>query len=82
MPGLIDSGFLGWLEFPLPLRLVLHLPLALAALGGCFIAITAVGWAQRAWSGVTKLRFGTFALAIGVFLAQLQGWRLIGWGFV
>ena len=81
IPGLIDSGFIGWLEMPMPLRLALHLPLALAAVGGCFVAIIAVGWARRSWSGVASLRLATFSMATAVLVAQLGAWRLIGWGF-
>ena len=32
MPGLVDVGFLGWMAFPLPVRLAFHLPLAVTLL--------------------------------------------------
>ncbi len=80
MPGLVDSGFLGWLEFPMPLRLVLHLPLALAVVGGFLIAITAVAWVRGWWTGAARLRNATLAIATALFLAQLGAWHLIGWG--
>jgi CubicO group peptidase (beta-lactamase class C family) len=80
MPGLVDSGFVGWLEFPLPLRLALHLPLALAVVGGCLIAIGAVGWVQGWMSARARVHHAIFAAATALFLLQLGSWRLIGWG--
>lgn len=48
-PGLVDSGFLGWLELPMGARLLLHLPLAMAVLIGPMIVLTTAGWV-RGWS--------------------------------
>ena len=38
IPGLVDSGFLGWLELPIALRVALHLPAALAVIVACTVA--------------------------------------------
>ena len=81
MPGLVDSGFIGWLELPLAQRLLLHLPFALAVVGGCLVALGAVGWVRAWWSGQLRVQHATLTAATALFLAQLTAWRLIGWGF-
>ncbi len=80
MPGLVDSGFLGWLEFPLALRLAAHLPLALAIAGACTVALVAAGWVRRWWSSAVRLQYAALAVATIALLAQLYAWRLVGWG--
>ena len=43
IPGLVDSGFLGWVGLPVAVRLVLHLPLALALAAGGLAVVTVLG---------------------------------------
>jgi CubicO group peptidase (beta-lactamase class C family) len=80
LPGLVDSGFLGWLEFPLAVRLALHLPLALVIAASGLAVLFAVGWADSWWSGVTRARYGALVVASAVLSAQLIAWDLVGWG--
>jgi hypothetical protein len=80
-PGLVDSGFLGWLEVPLAERLLLHLPLALAVLAGCTVVLTAAGWAGRWWTSSARIQYAGLSAAAAVMTAQLVGWHLVGWGF-
>ena len=78
-PTLVDSGFLGWLELPVAVRLDSHLPLALAVLAGCTVTL-AVWGSARPWPSSVRLQYWTLALATVVLVAQLAAWRLIGWG--
>jgi CubicO group peptidase (beta-lactamase class C family) len=80
VPGLVDSGFLGWLEFPLGQRLALHVPLALTVVAMCLVALTAGGWAGNWWSRATRLRYAALVVASLALAGQLAAWRLIGWG--
>lgn len=80
MPALVDAGFIGWLEFDLPLRLALHLPLLLTVAGGLLLAVTAVGWAQGWWSGRERFGYASLVAVVAVLVGQLAAWRLIGWG--
>jgi CubicO group peptidase (beta-lactamase class C family) len=79
-PGLVDSGFLGWLEVPLALRLLLHLPLALAVLAGCTIVLTAAGWIRHWWTNAARVQYVALSAAAAAMTAQLVGWQLVGWG--
>ncbi|MEU4293794.1 serine hydrolase [Kribbella sp. NPDC026596] len=80
MPGLVDSGFLGWLDIPLAQRLALHLPLALAVLSASTLVLMTAGWALRWWSNALKLHYAVLAVASVTVIAQLATWHLIGWG--
>jgi hypothetical protein len=80
MPGLVDSGFLGWLNLPIAERLAFHLPLALAVLGGCTVALGAAGWVGRWWPSAVRQQYAALAVAAVALLVQLASWRLIGWG--
>jgi len=80
MPGLVDSGFLGWLDLPLAQRLALHLPLALAVLGASTLVLEAAGWVLRWWSSALRLQYAVLAVASIAVVAQLAAWQLIGWG--
>jgi len=79
-PGLVDSGFLGWLEIPLAERLLLHLPLALAVLAGCTVVLTTAGWVQHWWTNAAWVQYAALSAAAAVMSAQLAAWQLIGWG--
>jgi hypothetical protein len=80
VPRLVDSGFLGWLELPLALRLVAHLPLVLAVLTGCLVILLAFGVARHSWSRASRRRDVALTLASLALIGQLAAWHLIGWG--
>jgi CubicO group peptidase (beta-lactamase class C family) len=80
LPGLVDAGFLGWLELPPAERLALHLPLAVAVLGASTTALVAAGWIGRWWPSKVRLQYTALALAAVALSALLAGWDLIGWG--
>ena len=82
LPGLVDSGFLGWLEVPVLLRLVFHLPMALAVSAGCLLVVAAVGWSSARRTCRIPLRFGVLVVASLALTAQLAAWHLIGWGLL
>jgi hypothetical protein len=79
-PGLVDSGFLGWLEVPLAERLLLHLPLALAVLAGRTVVLTTAGWLRHWWTNVAGVQYDALSAAATAMAAQLAGWQLVGWG--
>ncbi|HEY4754039.1 MAG TPA: hypothetical protein VIH37_12190, partial [Candidatus Limnocylindrales bacterium] len=81
MPGLVDSGFLGWLPLPLVVRVALHVPLALAVLAAAAVAVALVAWGRRRWSRGARIRFTALAIAAVAAALELGAWRLIGWGF-
>jgi hypothetical protein len=79
-PGLVDAGFLGWLDVSPLVRLALHMPLAVAVLSICTAAFVAWGSLGRWWSRAVTLQYLSLAVAgIGV-ASLLAGWHLIGWG--
>ena len=80
IPGLVDAGFLGWLELHPAERLALHLPLAVAVLGASTAALVAAGWIGRWWPSAVRLQYTALAVAAVVLGALLVGWHLIGWG--
>ena len=79
-PGLVYSGFLGWLELPLAARLLLHLPLALAVMAGCTVTLTTAGWARHWWTNTTRAQYAALSAAAAALVALLVGWQLVGWG--
>jgi CubicO group peptidase (beta-lactamase class C family) len=81
IPGLVDSGFLGWLEVPVVLRLAFHLPLALAAAAGCLVVLSAFNWSRAWWTRAVPWRNVALVVASVALTAQLAAWRLIGWGW-
>jgi CubicO group peptidase (beta-lactamase class C family) len=80
VPRLVDTGFLGWLEVPLALRLILHLPLALTVASGCLAGLIVVGWARGWRTPAIQLRYTALAVVSVALTAQLAFWNLIGWG--
>ena len=80
IPALVDSGFLGWVAFPLAQRLALHLPLAVAILAGGLALLVAFGWARQWWSRIERGLYVALATGAVVLVGQLAAWRLIGWG--
>jgi hypothetical protein len=81
VPGFVESGFIGWLEVDLPLRLVMHVPFALTVAWVCLVGIGAAGWLRGWWPGLVRLEFAALTVAAAFVVAQLAAWRLIGWGF-
>ena len=78
--GLVDSGFIGWLDIPLGQRLVRHLPLAVAVLSA-LLGIGTIGWIQGWWARSVKWQYAGSLLATAFLTAQLTSWGLIGWGW-
>lgn len=79
MPGLVDSGFIGWLDLPMTERLALDMPLALAVLGGISLLLVTVGWARRWLPGAARWQYGALSVAALALVAQLAAWQLTGW---
>jgi hypothetical protein len=80
LPGLVDAGFLGWLELPPAELLALHLPLAVVVLGAATAVLVAFGWIGRWWSKAVRLQYTGLAVAAIAVGALLVGWDLVGWG--
>jgi hypothetical protein len=79
-PGLVDSGFLGWLDLPVAERLAVHLPLALAVLDASSGVLVVTGWVLHWWPSAIRLQYAALCLTAAVVAAQLAAWQLIGWG--
>jgi CubicO group peptidase (beta-lactamase class C family) len=80
MPGLVDSGFLGWLEFATAVRLVLHLPIALTLATACLVVVMAAGRVGGRRTRGVPPRDVALVVASVVLTVQLAAWHLIGWG--
>lgn len=80
MPGVVDAGFLGWLDFSPAEKLALHLPLAVVVLGASTTALVAYGWIGRWWSRAVTLQYGALAVTAVALGSLLAGWHLVGWG--
>lgn len=80
VPGLVDVGFLGWMAFPLPLRLALHLPLIAALLAAGLAAFLVAGALGHWWTRRIRTRDAALVLALTALTAQLASWHLVGWG--
>jgi CubicO group peptidase (beta-lactamase class C family) len=81
MPGVVDVGFLGWMAFPLPVRLALHLPLAVTILAAGVAALLAAGALRHWWTPRIRTRDAALAAALTALAAQLASWHLVAWGF-
>lgn len=81
LPALVDVGFLGWMAFPLGLRLAFHLPLAVAILAGLLAAFLAVGAIRHWWTRRIRPRDAALAVALVALATQLAAWHLVAWGF-
>jgi len=77
LPGLVDVGFLGWMAWPLPLRLAFRLPLAVAVLATSLAALLAAGALRRWWVPRVRPLDAALAVALIAFAAQLASWQLI-----
>jgi CubicO group peptidase (beta-lactamase class C family) len=78
LPGLVDSGFLGWLDLPWAERLLLHVPLAIVVLGGASVALVAWGWIGRWWPRAVTVQYGALAVAAVALGSLLAAWHLVG----
>ncbi len=81
LPGLVDVGFLGSLATPLPVRLALHLPLAVALLAAGLAALLVAGAVRRWWTPRVRPRDAALTVALTALTVQLVSWHLVGWGF-
>jgi hypothetical protein len=81
VPGLVDVGFLGWLAFPLTIRLAFHLPLAVALLAGCLAALLLAGYLRSWWTSRVRPFDVALTMALTALAAQLVSWHLVDWGF-
>jgi CubicO group peptidase (beta-lactamase class C family) len=80
-PGLVDVGFLGWMAFPLPLRLAFHLPLAVALLAAILATLLVIGALRHWWTPRIRPRDAALAGALAVLAVQLTSWHLVALGF-
>jgi CubicO group peptidase (beta-lactamase class C family) len=81
VPGLVDSGFIGWIVFPLALRLALHLPLVLALVTVCLCGFAAYGIARHWWPRAVGFQYSALSVATLALVGQLGAGGLIGCGF-
>jgi CubicO group peptidase (beta-lactamase class C family) len=81
MPGLVDVGFLGWMDFPLPARLAFHLPLAVTLLAAGLATLLVVGALRHWWTPRIRPRDAALAVALGALATQLAMWHLVEWGY-
>jgi hypothetical protein len=77
----VDVGFLGWLAFPLTIRLAFHLPLAVALLAGCLAALLLAGYLRSWWTSRVRPFDAALTIAMTALAAQLASWHLVDWGF-
>ncbi len=77
VPGVVDVGFLGWMAFPLPVRLAFHLPLAVALLAAAFAALLVAGALRHWWTPRIRPRDAGLAVALTALAAQLVLWHLV-----
>jgi hypothetical protein len=72
MPGLVDVGFLGWMAFPLPVRLAFHLPLVVTLLAAVLAALLVAGAVGR-WGRGGPYRDAPMTGSVIVVRRQLLG---------
>ena len=78
VPGLVDVGYLGWMPFRLPVRVLLHLPLATVVLAVMLVALLAIGAVEKWWTRSVRLQDAALALALTALAVQLTSWQLVG----
>jgi CubicO group peptidase (beta-lactamase class C family) len=81
VPGLVDVGFLGSMETPIPLRLAFHLPLAVTLLAVSLAVLLVAGALRHWWTPRVRPRDAALAAALTALVAQLALWHLVAWGF-
>ena len=79
VPALVDSGFLGALDFPLVQRLLLHLPIFVTLAAAGLVTLVVIGW-RHWWSSIERTGYAILGAASTALVAQLAAWHLIGWG--
>jgi hypothetical protein len=80
VPPLIYSGYLGWLNLPLGLKLALHAPLGLAVVTMALAVLAIAAWRRGWWERVQWWRFASLVIAGLIETALLVSWRLVGLG--
>lgn len=81
LPQLVDVGFLGWMAFPVWLRLALHLPLLVTATAAMLALLMVVGAARHWWTTRIRARDAALLGALAALATQLAYWYLVAWGF-
>jgi hypothetical protein len=81
LPGIVDVGFLGRMLSPLPMRIALHLPLAVAVLAVGLAALLVTGALRHWWPPRIRPRDAALAVVLTALAAQLAYWHLVAWGF-
>ena len=81
MPGFVDVGFLGWMARPIPVRLALHLPLAVTLLAAGLSVLLVLGATLRFWTPRVEALDVSLAVALTALATQLAYWHLVAWGF-
>lgn len=81
VPGLVDVGFLGWMTWPIQVRLAMHLPLAVALLTAGLGTLLVLGATRRWWIPRIKALDVSLAVALTALATQLALWQLVAWGF-
>ena len=79
-PGLIYSGYLGWLGLPLWQKLLLDAPLGLAVCAAALAVLALPAWRRGWWSRGQRALYTALTLAALGEAALLAGWHLIGLG--
>jgi hypothetical protein len=80
IPRLTNSGFLGWLNLPLGLKLLFHAPLGLAFCAGALVAFAIPAWWQGWWMRGQRWHYTALVVAALAETGLLASWRLIGLG--
>jgi CubicO group peptidase (beta-lactamase class C family) len=80
IPGFVDVGFLGRMPYPLPVRLALHLPLAVMLLAAGLGVLLVAGALRHRWTPRIRPRDAALAVALATLAAQLTSWHLVAWG--
>jgi hypothetical protein len=81
IPGVVDVGFLGSMESPIPVRLAFHLPLAVTLLTLGLASLLVAGALRRWWTPRIRPRDAALAVVLTALAAQLVSWHLVAWGF-
>jgi hypothetical protein len=64
-----------------PLRLALHLPLAVTLLTVGLTALLVVETVEHSASPAIRHRDAALLVALALLTVQLAAWHLVGWGF-
>jgi hypothetical protein len=78
IPMIIYSGFIGWLELPLGLRLLAHMPFAFLVAGVGFLVLNVPAWKNHWWSRWERIYFLVLSFASVAAITLFSYWNLIG----